>query len=211
MTIAKDYSGQTYGRLKAIRMEGNKGGKWQFSCDCGRTCVVSIAHVRSGHTKSCGCIAMERLKERSTTHGHSLGRKVSPTFSSYRSAYARCFRETSKAYPKYGAVGITMCQRWAESFDNFLADMGERPEGTTLDRHPNPRGDYEPGNCRWATDHEQAVNRKRTIFVDNEGTRLCLKDFAALMGVPYTALHARVAYRNQSPHHAVAAMRKRSS
>lgn len=211
MAIAKDYSGQIYGRLKAIRMEGDKGGKWLFSCECGASCVASIAHVRSGHTKSCGCIALERLKERSITHGHSLGRQVSPTFSSYRSAYARCFRPSAKAYPRYGAIGITMCRRWADSFENFLADMGERPEGTTLDRYPDPLGNYEPGNCRWATNREQSVNRKSSILVDHEGDKICLKDFASIMEVPYLALHARVVYRNQNPYSAAEAMRLRAN
>jgi hypothetical protein len=84
-------------------------------------------------------------------------------YCTWRSMRQRCFNANMKAYPYYGGRGITICPRWLDSFENFLADMGERPPGTSLDRFPNNSGNYEPGNCRWATSKEQAQNRRKRV------------------------------------------------
>jgi hypothetical protein len=112
---------------------------------------------------SCGCLRRETTAARhgNTTHGHTAGRKPSPTFNSWASMRDRCRRPAASAYWNYGGRGIKVCDRWAESFENFLADMGERPEGKTLDRI-DPLGNYEPGNVRWSTPTEQARNRRKT-------------------------------------------------
>lgn len=93
------------------------------------------------------------------THGHTKGRSTSPEFNSWLAMRQRCSDPKHEKFPTYGGAGVKVCDRWAASFEDFLTDMGPRPEGTTLDRYPNAKGNYEPGNCRWATYKEQAQNR----------------------------------------------------
>src|SRR6478736_1916805 len=102
-----------------------------------------------------GAIKQQEDGKFAPRHGHAVGAK-SRTYWSWISMLNRCRCATSTSYPLYGARGIKVCERW-ESFDSFLADMGERPDGTSLDR-VNPDGNYEPGNCRWATSKQQARN-----------------------------------------------------
>lgn len=103
----------------------------------------------------------------------------------------RCLNKNSNRYDSYGAKGVTVCDRWLNSFKNFLDDMGERPKNTTIDRIDNSKG-YEPGNCRWATKREQAVNRKTTRFYTLNGETKCLKDWARDYKVHYLMLFKRV-------------------
>jgi len=94
----------------------------------------------------------------------------------------RCHSTTSKGYEWYGARGITVCERWRHSFPNFLEDMGPRPKGLTIERRDND-GNYEPGNCYWATKSQQAHNRRSSVFVEHNGKRLCLAEWAAILGI----------------------------
>lgn len=102
----------------------------------------------------------------------------------------RCLNPKSEGYAEYGARGITVCARWA-SFEAFLLDMGERPAGTTLDRRNNDRG-YEPGNCRWATMSEQENNKRVNVFIEHDGLRLTVAEWAAKTGIGYQTLRKRV-------------------
>jgi hypothetical protein len=96
---------------------------------------------------------------------------------------ARCYKRSAVNFRWYGARGVRVCQRW-RSFDNFLADMGEKPAGLTLDRI-NPSGDYEPGNCRWVPSEMQNVNRRATRIVELNGRRQCLKAWCTELGLNY--------------------------
>jgi hypothetical protein len=102
----------------------------------------------------------------------------------------RCTDPGASGYERYGGAGITVCERWLK-FENFLEDMGERPEGTTLDRQENDKG-YSKENCQWSTRREQARNRNTNVFVLIDGKRLCLKDAAVELGLRYSTLLSRM-------------------
>jgi hypothetical protein len=104
----------------------------------------------------------------------------------------RCLVPTHKDYAGWGGRGVTVCERWAGSFEAFFADMGERPSGTTLDRYPNRDGNYEPGNCRWATAKQQQTNRRNTRLFTIDGVTRCMSDWAALHGIGNTTVHYRL-------------------
>lgn len=181
-----DLTGQRYGRLVAISRDSYKNKKtwWKFQCDCGSLFVTTLDRVRSGQTKSCGCQNIDSIRSRSITHGHSVGYSASKTLLAYRAAKGRCTNPANHKYPNYGGRGIKMCDQWLASFQTFLDDMGECPAGMTLDRI-DVHGNYEPGNCRWATPKQQARNRTDNHFVVHAGERMILKDYCALMDISY--------------------------
>ena len=148
--------GDKYGMLTIIKEvephiepSGRKRKKVQAKCDCGNIKDVWLTHIRRGTTISCGCLTGEK-------HGLS-GHYLYKTWGTMKQ---RCYNPNNHKYPLYGGRGIRVCDRWLNSFSNFLKDMGDRPEGMTLDRFPNKDGNYEPNNCRWATDSEQNYNRR---------------------------------------------------
>lgn len=168
MVAVIDVTGQRFGRLVvAARAASDKDGRamWLCNCDCGRTSAARGKDLRSGNTMSCGCYEREVRDAMALVanlrHGHSGGRDVapSPTYQSWRAMKKRCLNLNHTSWPDYGGRGITICDRWLD-FEGFLADMGERPAGTSIDRIDND-GNYEPSNCRWATGSEQRLNQRR--------------------------------------------------
>jgi hypothetical protein len=154
-------AGESYGRLTVLEYSHKNVRNetyWRCRCVCGNVIVTRGAHLTCGQTSSCGCLHKERQKASVTKHGNAANYKLSATYVSWRNMIGRCKHQSTNGFKYYGGRGITVCERWSE-FSNFLADVGERPEGKTLDRI-NPNGNYEPSNCRWATVLEQLKNRR---------------------------------------------------
>lgn len=147
--------------VRTVTVPEKRGRKWKamWLCSCGNSFEAYVVNVVRGHTTSCGCEQNRARRLSFPIHGHFVGDKPSPTYVSWQAMIARCTNENHPAYSLYGGRGVTICDRWKSSFANFLADMGERPEGMTLDR-VNPFGNYEPGNCRWADWFTQRRNRR---------------------------------------------------
>jgi hypothetical protein len=125
-------------------------------------------------------------------HGHASRQKRSGTYMTWSAMIQRCKNPNNTKYPKYGALGIKVCERW-EIFENFLADMGERPAGKTLDRWPDQSGNYEPSNCRWATPLQQQRNLRTNVFVEYMGERLCIPDWSKRFDINEKTLRHRLA------------------
>lgn len=124
------------------------------------------------------------------THGHFPRKRRTPTYHSWAKMLERCRQPNRDHAEYYQGKGIKPCERWLK-FENFLADMGERPKGKTLDRIDNAKG-YEPSNCRWATNAEQARNRSRTVWLEHDGLRMCITDWANRIGLSKNTLKSRI-------------------
>lgn len=159
----KNLTGQRFGRLVAIepiaKRQQNGNVVWKCVCDCGNKLKVDGASLRSGSTKSCGCFQREKISNLFKTHGM----EGTPIYRVWRNMIARCENQNKKEYKNYGGRGITVCQRWRNSFEAFYADVGDKPEGKSLDRWPDNDGNYEPANWRWADRHEQRVNSRPAL------------------------------------------------
>lgn len=157
------------------------------SCTCGNYVTTLYSSIRTGHTKSCGCLNSETTRARSVTHGDTR----SATYKVWLAMRRRCERVTSPDYADYGERGITVCSRWSD-YANFLADMGSKPPGMSIDRIDNNKG-YSPENCRWATPAQQSVNKRNNIFVLFKGERMCLAHGIQAAALPKSSVYLRLA------------------
>lgn len=158
-----DRTGQRFGRLTVIGFAGlrNHKSKWYCLCECGKTTAVTSCGLKTKNTQSCGCLGDELRKSR-IKHGHSRSGKITPEFYAYESAKSRCNRPKNNQYTNYGGRGIEF--RF-ESFSEFFAHIGNRPDSSySLDRI-NVNGHYEPGNVRWASKQTQSNNSRSNILV----------------------------------------------
>ena len=167
-----DLTGRVFGRLTVLDRAPNRGRRvmWRCRCSCEKASIATVQgdSLTMRKTQSCGCLIAELVMPKawsaSRKHGHTVGHRFTPTWRSWSAMFTRCYNPRFKDYFRYGGRGISVCARWTgkEGFKNFLADMGERPNWTSLDRYPNNNGNYEPGNCRWATPSEQLRNTRKT-------------------------------------------------
>lgn len=170
-----DLLGMRFGRLTVTGDSGIRQGHstvWICMCDCGNFVHIQGNNLRSGHSKSCGCLNSELSSARARRHGMSK----TPIWNIWMLMRKRCTDEGDYAYPEYGGRGITVCDRWMESFDNFYEDMGPRPDGLSLERK-DVNGNYEPDNCKWADWSEQSRNMRDRIAMHPvvRGVRLMKK------------------------------------
>ncbi len=160
---AKNILGKRFTRLTVALLmpERSKKGyaQWLCECDCGNPVVVPTNSLSEEHTRSCGCLNRDLTGERARTHGKS--RAGLSEYDAWKSMLRRCYTKTNPRYSDWGGRGISVCDRWRTSFENFLSDMGLKSDPSlTLDRINND-GNYEPSNCRWATYLEQSKNKRR--------------------------------------------------
>lgn len=179
--IAEDLTGKTFNRLTAIHRDESKTERvhWVCKCSCGNQRSVSSCDLKSGHTKSCGCWNLEAIVVNNTTHGMS----GSPIYVVWTNMIARCYDSANKRFISYGGRGITVCDKW-RAFEGFFADMGDRPNGMTLER-VDVNGNYSPNNCKWATQKEQANNWRKSLRATYKGESFTAMQLSEMLGVKY--------------------------
>lgn len=160
-------------------------------CDCGTEKTVERGNLMAGRTKSCGCLNAEMRSARST-HGQTTGFRETRAYKSWCGIKDRCCNPKNSRWSDYGGRGISVCERWRASFENFLADMGDCPPGYSIDRYPDVDGNYEPGNCRWATDDEQRTNKRDSHFLEHDGLRLTISQWSTRTGLDQQVIWARI-------------------
>lgn len=184
-----DLSGKRFGRWEVLARDLAIGKTaWFCRCDCGQERSVRSGHLQSGASQSCGCLHKERAAAAKRTHGLS---KTS-IYRIWGAIRTRCYNPRGISYPIYGARGIKMCARWRGSFEAFFADMGERPSPRHSIERINNEGNYEPGNCRWATQVEQMNNCRANRRISYGGESLTLVQWARRTGLKREAIADRL-------------------
>lgn len=193
-SLVVDLTGQTFGRLTVLhRVENDKRDKtrWMCRCECGTEIVRTARLMRKGESLSCGCLQRETNVSAPTRHGAAKVGRITREYIVWQNMLARCENKGATAFESYGGRGITVCERWHD-FAMFSADMGLKPSPShSLDRIDNS-GNYEPSNCRWATSHEQARNKRNNKFVTHDGETLTLAEWAERLGTNGTTIGLRL-------------------
>lgn len=193
MRSALDLTGTRFGRLVALnrgpdhQAPSRKQVTWVCVCDCGNIVTVQRGALQYGSVQSCGCLRKDLDSEKSRK---SKDRKSE--YNCWASMKQRCLNSNDKYFYAYGERGISVCERWARSFDAFYDDMGSRPSDKhSLDRIDTNKG-YEPGNCRWATAYVQSRNKRNNVFIEFRGERKVLADWARDIGIHWSSLYERL-------------------
>lgn len=181
MVAMKNLTGEKFGRLTVRCQLQNEKGRvtWYCTCSCGGFKIIDSKALRTGKTASCGCLR--------STHGLSGSH---PLYSMWLNMRDRCNNPANKHYRHYGGKGVRVCARW-DDFTLFVADMGERSPGTSIDRKNND-GNYEPSNCRWATTHEQAEHTSRSRLLTAAGRTMIMSAWARELGINPTTIIGRL-------------------
>lgn len=180
-----DLTEQRFDRLIVIKQASKDKWRnilWSCLCDCGQEKIIRGSHLKSGATKSCGCLHEEKI----TKHGHNKTK----TYCSWAHVIQRCTNPKTENYDDYGGRGITVCRRWLK-FNNFLKDMGESPEGYSIDRIDNNKG-YKKSNCRWATRKQQTRNMRNNLYFTYKNKTQLLIELAEEYNINYRTLHNRI-------------------
>lgn len=197
-------SGQKYGHVTAIKIVRERSQsldeQWLCTCECGASVLANRLKLLKNPKYNCGCVFREELRQRMQKHGHTQrlihatgnpGVIASPTYQSWTAMKHRCLNPNHAAYHRYGGRGITICDEWL-SFECFLKDMGERPEGTSLERINNDAS-YCKSNCCWASTKQQTRNRCNSRLYEAFGKSLTLPEWSAETGIHKSTLYHRFA------------------
>lgn len=187
-----DLTNHRFGRLVVLKKDhvGERGrGFWLCRCDCGNEVVKKTQSLTDGRAVSCGC-RREETKEEFKTRFIKHGMRNTLTYSTWRSMNTRCKNAHIAQYNDYGGRGISICDRW-KCFENFFQDMGERPQGTSLDRIDN-NGDYCKENCRWSTREEQGNNTRKTTHIEFNGKIQSTTQWSNETGIEQSVLCKRL-------------------
>ena len=187
----KDLTGHPpFGRLTVVAYAGStrSSSQWRCECECGETIVVLRSNLMNGATTSCGCFRRESVAARSTTHGLSSATE----YHSWQAMLKRSGNPNDPAYDRYGGRGITVCDRWRNSFEAFYEDMGDKPSPRhSVERRENS-GNYEPGNCYWATPEQQNRNRRNNLLLTHDGRTQCAAAWAEELKMRASTLYGRL-------------------
>ncbi len=192
---ASELAGEKFHRLTVIRRAGNKGSganaksMWECQCECGNITTVPAHSLKSGNTKSCGCLKIESSIENGKSR-RTHGMKQTQAWVCWMSINQRCHNKNRKDFSSYGGRGINICERWSK-FENFIEDMGHPPDGMSIDRK-DTNGNYEPGNCRWATSTEQGRNKRNNRNISIEGITATLSEWSEIYGISGTTVSDRI-------------------
>ena len=193
---AESLLGRRFGRWLVVSY-GGPGERyrhmWSCRCDCGTERCVTRWRLVTGTSRSCGCLSRELSKQRESRHGETSRHGATRIYASWKGMKDRCYRKTTREYKRYGGRGIRVCLRW-HTFENFLADMGRPPAGHSIDRIDGD-GNYEPGNCRWATPKQQARNRRNNVLVTFNNKTQCVAAWAEELGLKLSTLKTRLKKR----------------
>lgn len=177
----KDITGNQFEFLTVLGYLGKS--KWHCKCKCGNIKIVSTAKLNNGHVKSCGCLA----KTNAVKH-NAIGTREYITWTNIK---ARCTNPNNSSYHNYGGRGITVCDKWLESFENFYEDMGNCPKGFSIERVNNDKG-YNKNNCIWASSKTQSMNRRSNFIVNYKGEEKPLKQWCEDLNLEYKKVFARI-------------------
>jgi hypothetical protein len=176
--------GKTFGRLTVIEKTDKRGSSgavfWRCLCECGKTKDVSSSCLKGNQTKSCGCLFLEVSAAKGKAK-HKHGMTGTSTYRSWGGMKQRCYNTNDKKYMIYGGRGIFVCQSWKNSFESFYNDMGEAPDGMSIDRI-DVNGNYEPSNCQWATQKQQQNNRSNNLILEYQSKKYTLQRLCDHLG-----------------------------
>lgn len=182
--------GQKIERWTILKIEPPKRLRRAFCrCTCGSEKWVLLITIANGKSKSCGCLHREEMSKTFKKHGKWRSR----AYHAWESIVQRCKNRNNKQFKNYGKRGIGVCDRWL-SFENFYKDMGDPQKGMSIDR-VNNNGDYEPSNCRWATNKEQNRNKRTNVIIEYHGQKRCVQDWAEITGIHANTIHQRMKKR----------------
>lgn len=184
-------TGKRFGRLLVVGLHSitNHKPRWKCKCDCGSALDVNGSNLKTGTTKSCGCLQVDLVRGRLTTHGQS---RRSPEYNTWSGMLARCRSKSNPAYSNYGGRGVKACKRWLK-FETFFEDMGKKPTAAHSIERRNNDGDYKPSNCYWATKRQQALNTRQSVgVVNHNGKSMTIEQWSKHTGIKLKTIYWRL-------------------